>query len=184
MPSGAIPANDLTDALVELAFTNCTADERASYTPGVETAAAAVVKDGDGDSDGMISHGELEKMIRSAEEEVGDAADSVIATLHSGECVVGRMLEETSAKTSGNGRRLAESHLRVVNVMHELVWMIHNICMCVTCINDPAEWCPDPILESCLENQQFYISASLRMGLIPAALTHSHSPAVSCYTWR
>ena len=38
MPSGAIPADALTEALVELAFTNCTADERTSHTPDVETA--------------------------------------------------------------------------------------------------------------------------------------------------
>ena len=99
-------------------------------------------------------------MIRSAEEEVGDAADSVIATLQSGECVVGRMLdEETSAiKTSGNGRRLAASHLLIV-VKHTLLMMIHNICMCDICMFDnPLRRCiEDPLPESCTEeNQQFY----------------------------
>ena len=171
MPSGAIPANDLTEALVEMAFINCTADERASYAPGVETAAAAVVKEGDGDSDGMISHGEFEKMVRSAEEEVGDAADSVIATLQSGECVVGRMLGETSATTSGNGRRLAASPL--VSVL-KLLLMIRSICMCVVYFDeldeyDQPEEMPVPgylpvhevdavsVRETiCTENQQFY----------------------------
>ena len=100
MPSDAIPADDLTEALVELALANCTGDERASYTPGVETAAAAVVEKGDGNSDGMITRGEYEVMRQSAEEEVGDAADAVIATLQPGECVAGHMLEKTSAATS------------------------------------------------------------------------------------
>ena len=109
MPSGAIPADDLIEALVELALTNCTSDERASHTRGLETAAAAVVKDGDKNDDGMIDRAELERMKRSAEEEVGDTADAVIATLEPGECLVDHILDETSAMTSGNGRRLALS---------------------------------------------------------------------------
>ena len=140
MPSDAIPAADLTVALVELALTNCTGDERASYAPSVETAAAAVVKEGDADSDGMLSHGELEKMIRSAEEEVGDAADSVIATLQPGECVVGHILEETSATTSGKGRRLAAGRALGESVsvtsFKDLVWtLLSSSRYCVMVLN-------------------------------------------------
>ena len=85
MPSGAIPADDLIEALVELELTNCTGDERASHTRGLERAAAAVVEDGDENDDGMINRAELERMKRSAEEEVGDTADAVIATLQPSE---------------------------------------------------------------------------------------------------
>ena len=60
----------------------------------------------------MITYGEFEEMKRSAEEEVGDAANAVIATLQSGECVVGHILEEMSATTPGNGRMLATSRRR------------------------------------------------------------------------
>ena len=112
MQSGAIPADDLTEALVELELINCNGDERASHTSGVERAAAAVVQDGDENHDEMITYGEFEEMKRSAEEEVGDAANAVIATLQSGECVVGHILEEMSATTPGNGRMLATSRRR------------------------------------------------------------------------
>ena len=103
MPSGAIPADDLIEALVELELTNCTGDERASHTSGVERAAAAVVQEGDDNHDEMITYGEFEEMKRSAEEEVGDAADAVIASLQPDECLVGHILDETSATTTRSG---------------------------------------------------------------------------------
>ena len=112
MPSGAIPADHLIEALVELALTNCTGDERVGYTPGVEVAAAAVVTEADDNQDGMITDHELEEMIRSAEEEVGDAADAVIAALQPDECLVGHILDETSAATTRSGRMLEDSHQR------------------------------------------------------------------------
>ena len=73
-------------------------------------AARADVMDADEDSNGVITDLEYVKMRRAAGLKVGHMAEEVMAKLEPNECVVGHIIEETSA--TGNGRMLEASRGR------------------------------------------------------------------------